>query len=192
MIEPILLDLPMSIETRRLLLRPPLPGDGLALHEAILESLTELRRFPASLPWVIAEQTPASAETYCRSAQADFMARKDFTFLAFERSSGRLVVSTGLHRPVWSTPRVEVGFWCRTTCCGNGYVSEAVPALVQYAFEHLRAVRVELVTDEANAASRKVAERCGFTLEGVLRSERRAPDQSLRNTCIYARLPGGR
>jgi len=33
-----------------------------------------------------------------------------------------------------------------------------------------------------------VAERCGFELEGVLRHERRAPDGSLRNTCIYARL----
>ena len=54
-----------------------------------------------------------------------------------------------------------------------------------------RAHRVELVTDEQNLASRKVAERCGFELEGIHRNVQRAPDGSLRNSCIYARLPVG-
>ena len=89
---------------------------------------------------------------------------------------------------MWETPRTEIGYWCRTTRAGRGYVSEAVAAVARYAHENLRAVRVEIVTDEANLASRRVAERCGFELEGVLRHERRAPDGSLRNTCIYARL----
>jgi RimJ/RimL family protein N-acetyltransferase len=48
---------------------------------------------------------------------------------------------------------------------------------------------VELITDEENVASCRVAERAGFVLEGVLRNERRAPDASLRNTCVYARFP---
>jgi len=43
-------------------------------------------------------------------------------------------------------------------------------------------------TDVANLASRRMAERCLFALEGILRQERRANDGSLRNTCIYARL----
>ena len=50
--------------------------------------------------------------------------------------------------------------------------------------------RVELITDAHNTASRRVAERCGFTLEGVLRHERRGADGTLRDTCIYARLAG--
>jgi RimJ/RimL family protein N-acetyltransferase len=62
---------------------------------------------------------------------------------------------------------------------------------VAFAFTHLRAARVELITDEENTRSRRVAERCGFTLEGVLRHERRAEDTGLRNTCVYARLPSG-
>jgi RimJ/RimL family protein N-acetyltransferase len=61
--------------------------------------------------------------------------------------------------------------------------------LTEYAFQHIRAVRVELITDEENVASCRVAERAGFVLEGVLRNERRAPDASLRNTCVYARFP---
>jgi RimJ/RimL family protein N-acetyltransferase len=188
MLDPLLLELPGHIDTRRLHLRVPRAGDGAALYAAIVESLPELRRFLASLPWVAAEPSPEASEAWCRNAAANFLARRDLPFLMFEREGGALVGATGLHRTVWETPRTEIGYWCRTTCAGRGYVSEAVAAVARYAHENLRAVRVEIVTDEANLASRRVAERCGFELEGVLRHERRAPDGSLRNTCIYARL----
>jgi RimJ/RimL family protein N-acetyltransferase len=188
-IDPVLLDLPSSIETPRLLLRPPRRGDGAALLEAINGSLPELRRFLASLPWVASEQTLESAEVFCRTGEANFLARKDLPFLVFNRQTGQLVAATGLHRTVWQTPKTEIGYWCRTSASGQGFVTEAVAAVTDYAFEHVKAVRVELITDEENVRSRRVAERAGFVLEGVLKSERRAPDGSLRNTCVYARTP---
>lgn len=187
MTDPILLELPTAIETDRLLLRPPRAGDGPILHEAIVESLAELRRFLASLPWVGCEQTVDSAEAYCRNAQANFLARRDLPFFVFDKATGQLVGATGLHRTVWATPRTEVGYWGRVSRARQGLVSEAVQAVSEYAFTYLRAVRVEAIMDEDNAPSRRVAERCGFVLEGVLRNERRAPDGTLRNTCVYAR-----
>ena len=189
MTDPILLDLPGTLETPRLVLRPPRAGDGPALHAALAETLADLRRFLASLPWVAGEQTVATAEAYCRNAQANFLARKDLAFLLLDKASGEIVGATGLHRTVWATPRTEVGYWCRTSRQGRGLVREAVDALCGYAFAHLHAVRVEIVTDEENGAARRVAERCGFRLEGILHHERRAPDGTLRNMCIYARFP---
>lgn len=186
---PVLLDLPAAIETERLLLRSPQPGDGPLVFEAIEESLPELRSFLSSLPWVAAEQSVSASESWCRNAQANFLLRKDLPFLLFEKSRNVLVGASGLHRLVWETPKVEVGYWVRTSRRGNGFVAEAVNALVQYAFDFIEAVRVEIVTDEANAPARKVAERCRFALEGILRDERRAPDGSLRSMCIYARHP---
>jgi RimJ/RimL family protein N-acetyltransferase len=189
MTDPVLLDLPTAIETERLLMRPPRAGDGPLLLAAITESLPELRRFLASLPWVAAEQTIESSELYCRNAHANFVARKDLPFLLFEKDSGELVGASGLHHIVWATPKVEVGYWVRASKSRNGFVSEAVQALSAYAFDHLHAVRLELITDEDNQRSRRVAERCRFTLEAILRNERRAPTGDLRNTCIYARFP---
>ena len=187
--EPILLDLPDSIETARLLLRSPRAGDGPQMLDAITEALPELRRFLASLPWVALEQTLQSAETFCRTAQSNFLARKDLPFVMFDRRTQRLLGTVGLHRTVWQTPKTEVGYWIRTSSAGQGYVSEAVRAMLELAFGTLQMARVELITDEDNAASRRVAERCGFVLEGTLHNERRAPDGSLRHTCVYARLP---
>jgi hypothetical protein len=188
MIDPILIDLPTTIATERLVMRPPQAGDGEMLHAAIAESLPELRRFLASLPWVAGEQTVASAEAYCRNAQANFLARRDLPFLVLEKATGEIIGATGLHRTVWSTPKTEIGYWGRVSRARNGFIGEAVAALTDYAFVSLRAVRVEIVTDEENDRSRRVAERCRFVLEGVLRNERRAPDGTLRNTCVYSRI----
>lgn len=188
MTDPLLLDLPPSIETERLILRPPQAGDGPMFCAAVTESLPELRRFLGALPWIATEPTDESAEIYCRNAHANFVARKDLSLFVFDKTRGDLIGGVGLHRTVWATPKTEVGYWCRTSKLGKGHVSEAVSTLTSFAFEQLGMARVELITDAANHASRRVAERCGFTLEGTLRHESRASDGTLRDTCVYARL----
>ena len=189
MTDPLLLELPTVINTDRLILRPPQAGDGPEHFAALTESLPELRRFLAALPWVAADPSVEASELYCRNGQVSFVARKDLPFFLFERSTGQFVGAAGLLRIDWKVPRAEVGYWVRSSRAGQGFVSEAVQALTDYAFAHLHAVRVELVTDEENRASRKVAERCQFALEAVLRDNYRMPDGSLKNTCIYARFP---
>lgn len=188
MIDPLLLDLPTSIETERLLLRAPQAGDGAHFLAALTESLPELRRFLSSLSWVAAEPSLESSEIFCRNANANFAARKDLPFFLFEKATGRLAGAVGLHRMVWTTPKAEVGYWSRTSRTGNGFAGEAVTALSSYAFRYLRLVRLELITDEENAGSRRLAERCRFELEGTLRNDQRSPEGSLRNMCIYSRL----
>jgi RimJ/RimL family protein N-acetyltransferase len=185
--DPLLYDIPETIESDRLILRCPKAGDGSMVYEAIAESIQELRRFLASVPWVAAEQSVESSEIYCRNSFANFAARKDMPYLVFERGKQKLVACVGLHRPNWQTPKFEVGYWCRTSQSGQGYVTEAVRSVVQMAEDTLGAVRIELITDAENLRSRAIAERTGFVLEGLLKNERRAPDGKLCCTCIYAR-----
>lgn len=185
---PILIDVPESLSSARLELRPPRAGDGIAFHEALVESLAQMRSFLGALAWVAAEPSVEAAEAFCRSAQANFLARTDMPFLLFERTSAQLVGCVGLHRPVWAVPKFELGYWCRTSRLRQGFMTEGVEALCGVAFKVLGAVRLEAIIDEQNAASREVAQRCGFALEGILKRERRAPDGSLRNTCVYARI----
>jgi RimJ/RimL family protein N-acetyltransferase len=95
---PLLVNVPDHFETRRLVLRPHTRGDGPVLHDALVESIDALRQFLWALPWVAEEQTQDSAEIRCRRCEANFLSRTDLAFLAFERSTGRLVGSVGLHR----------------------------------------------------------------------------------------------
>ncbi len=188
--EPLLYPVPASFETQRLQLRPFCIEDAPELHAALTESINELRQFLWFLHWVAETQTLQSAEVRCRRAAANFLIRTDLPYLAFAKDTGRLVGSVGLHRTDWDLPKTEVGYWMRSSEAGKGYASEAVLTLSEWALEKLGAQRVELVTDELNHGSRGVASRCGFSLEGVLRNVMRAPDGSLRSSCIYAKLPG--
>ena len=51
----ILLDIPDQIESERLILRSPMPGDGSIVYAAVTASLGALRAFPASMPWAMEE-----------------------------------------------------------------------------------------------------------------------------------------
>ena len=52
---------------------------------------------------------------------------------------------------------------------GHGYVTEAVRLLVDYLFANKKQHRIHLVIVPENAASRRIAEKCGFVLEGTVR-----------------------
>jgi hypothetical protein len=62
--------------------------------------------------------------------------------------------------------------------------------LARFAFDHLGARRVEVRMSSDNLKSRAVAERCGFTLEGVLRQDSLDVHGRPRDTAVYSRVRG--
>jgi RimJ/RimL family protein N-acetyltransferase len=52
---------------------------------------------------------------------------------------------------------------------GRGYITESVQLLVDYLFATKKQNRIQLVIVPENVASRRIAEKCGFTLEGTAR-----------------------
>ena len=190
-VEPLLIDVPERIETARLLLRPPRPGDGAMLCAAVGETLAELAPW---MPWAQAAPTPQDSELQCRRMHAKFASREDLVYFMFERAAdgaeGAFVGGTGLHRIDWSVPRLEIGYWRRAGFEGRGLVAEAVRALARMAFDALGARRVEIRMDPRNACSVRVAERAGFTFEGVLRQDSVDVKGAGRDTRVYARVRG--
>ena len=187
--DPLLIEVPSRLETSRLVLRCPQPGDGLRLNEAVRESIADLRPW---MPWAQALPTPDESEAYCRRQQARFLLRDDLAYLIFERAAGgavgRLLGATGLHRIDWTVRRFEVGYWARHGHAGQGFVSEAVRALTRTAFDQLGALRVEVRMDERNEASQRVAEAAGFEFEAVLRLDKLDVNGTPRDTRVYAKV----
>lgn len=64
--------------------------------------------------------------------------------------------------------KVEIGYWLRQDYQGKGIVSQSVTTLINYAFEQLKMDVVEISVAVDNQPSRKVCERLGFTLNGVI------------------------
>jgi RimJ/RimL family protein N-acetyltransferase len=187
--EALLEQVPDRVETARLILRCTHAGDASAVNAAVCESLPELQR---TMPWAQTAPTLERSEAECRRMQARFLLREDLPMLIFERvadgSEGALIGGTGLHRLDWATRCFEIGYWCRTSRVGQGFIGEAVQALAAMAFDRLNARRVEIRMDDRNTRSRRVAERAGFTLEGILRSQSLDPQGAPRDTRVYAKL----
>ena len=177
--------LPLPVETRRLVLRPASAQDALIVQAAVEESFESLHPW---MPWAAQPQSLEETQAFLAGAETRFRSGEEFAVSGFLREGGTFVLSTGLHPRNWAVPRFEIGYWCRTSMQGRGYVTEAILALTRLAFVDMEAVRIEIRCDARNLDSRRVAERAGYRLEATLRCDDRANDGSLRDTAVYAIL----
>ncbi len=61
----------------------------------------------------------------------------------------------------------EIGYWLGAPFWGHGYATEAVRALIDYAFGTLDHAALQAGARVSNPASRRVLEKCGFQWTGV-------------------------
>jgi [ribosomal protein S5]-alanine N-acetyltransferase len=80
------------------------------------------------------------------------------------RFAGELTLSS-IQRGPFQT--AFVGYWIDEAQAGNGYVPEAVVAVLRFGFGELHLHRVEISIIPRNAASRRVVEKLGIRFEGV-------------------------
>ncbi len=84
-----------------------------------------------------------------------------------------------------------LGYWIGVEHTRQGFMREAIKAVVHHAFATLDLSRVEAACLPENAASRGVLEKCGFKYEGVAQSYLQINGR-WRNHVLYANLRGDR
>ncbi len=178
--------LPDQMESERLLIRTPRPGDGAIVNAGIVESFEELKLW---VPWAQSIPSVEESESFARESHSKYQARIDLPMLLFRKEDGYFIGASGCPRVNWDVPMLEIGYWCRSKLTGNGYVSEAVARITRFVFECAGARRVEIRVDSRNARSYAIPERLGYTLEGTLRQD--SWDNSgkvLRDTRLYSMI----
>ena len=179
---------PQTIETERLLIRAPRPGDGKALYDAIVASREHLS---AWLTWANWPNISAKrAEASVLRNRDRYLKSEDMTMFIFLKENNTLIGGSGLHDPDWNVPKFEIGYWQHVDYGGHGYMTEAVNAIADLAFCQLGANRLQLECYPHNERSVRVAERCGFQLEARLANYRRHHQTNvLHDWLIFVRLP---
>lgn len=81
----------------------------------------------------------------------------------------------------------ELGDWLAKPFWGRGIMTAAVAEICREAFQRFDIVRIEAAINARNAASRRVVEKNGFTLEGVLRQSVYKRGEIL-DSCLYSLL----
>jgi RimJ/RimL family protein N-acetyltransferase len=142
------------LETERLILRAPRDEDinaiaGLASDRRVAANTA---RIPHPYAAADAEQFVASVNK--RAGEACFVVTRD------ERLLGACGVDPREDGP-------ELGYWLGVPYWGCGYATEAVRAVIDYAFSHLQHETLQSGARVSNPASRRVLEKCAFQWTGV-------------------------
>jgi RimJ/RimL family protein N-acetyltransferase len=146
-----------------LTVRPWRPEDADAVYAACQDPEI-LRWTPLPRPYQ-KEHADRFVGTYAPTAWSD---RSAAVFGVFDTTSGELLGSMGLVRLNLTAGTAELGYWTAPWARQRGVATRAGRALASWATETLGVSRVEWRADVGNHASRLVARRIGFTIEGVL------------------------
>ena len=168
-------------ETKRLIVRWLTAADATDLFEvyASLEAMVFWGKPPM--------QSMVEAEKMIQDATGEFSETSSLRLAIEHKSSGRLIGTCSLFniRPVCR--RAEIGYILSPKFWRQGLMSEALDALLVYAFETRNFNRLEADIDPRNIASAKSLERLGFQQEGLLR-ERWIVDGEVSDSALYGLL----
>ncbi|WP_342719321.1 GNAT family protein [Bacillus paramycoides] len=112
---------------------------------------------------------------------------KALRFTIIEKESTHIIGSCGYNSFDFENLRAEIGYDISKVFWGNGYASEAISTLVDYAFTHLKLYRIEAKVEPENVNSIKVLQKLQFTFEGTLRKSEKSAGK-LIDLNIYSKL----
>jgi RimJ/RimL family protein N-acetyltransferase len=140
-------------------------------------------RYWSTLPWEAIEKAEAMI-----ARDLESMAAGEHIRLGLLRDGDESLIGVcTLFAFVEQCRRAEVGYGLAAHAWGQGYMDEALRALLEYGFGELGLNRVEADIDPRNARSAASLERLGFTREGFLR-ERWIVGEEVSDTALYGLL----
>lgn len=153
--------LPVELRTERLVLSAPTRDDVPVITELCQDPLFE--RF-MTLPWPYRR---ADAEFFVDTLVASgWETEREFTWALRRHTGGELLGAVGARvQPEADT--FDVGYWLGAAHRGNGYMSEAVRAVIDWVVDRRGASTVLWECVVGNVASARVARACGFRYLGT-------------------------
>jgi ribosomal-protein-serine acetyltransferase len=160
---------PPRIETERLILRRFTRRDVNSVTEAVQNSLAALNEW---LPWAHPGYRKEDAISYIKDSAEAWKEGRAYDYAIRRKGNTRRHLGNISIWPVSRLTRTgEIGYWIRTDETAQGLATEATAALVRVGFDDLGFHKLTLRIAIGNRPSERVAEKLGFSREGVLREE---------------------
>ena len=181
---------PVLIPTARCYLRLPAKRDHLEWARLRRQSADFLRIWEPV--WAPDHFTKRSFQNRVYWARRVFAEQTAIPLFIFREEDGALLGGITLDNiRRGPSQSATIGYWIGQDYSRQGYMSEAIRALVAYSFSKLDLSRIEAATLAQNKPSRGVLEKSGFKYEGVAQSYLQI-DGKWRNHVLYANLRSDR
>jgi N-acetyltransferase len=169
---------PITLEGNYVLLRPPLITDEFGLSLAAKDG--EIWNTPYAF-------FPAENDI---SAFLQDLLKGSNSFLPFiiiYKQSDIIVGSTRYLNIDYDNHRIEIGHtWIGKSFRRTAVNTETKLLMLQYAFEILNCIAIEIRTDVLNTVSRRAIERLGAKIDGILRNHKIMKNGRIRDTICYS------
>jgi ribosomal-protein-alanine N-acetyltransferase len=156
------------------------PGDAPAVHAACQDPLI-VRYIPVPQPY-----TEETARAYVARRRADWDSEDERSFAITDHATGEVLGSIARHQR--AEHRAELGYWLVPQARGRGVATRALRLVSAWSLGVTGLIRLELFTHPDNHASQAVAERAGFTLEGLRRAWDLDRDGNPEDVMFFVRL----
>ena len=160
-----------ALLTARAVVRRFREGDGAALYELVDNNRSYLSDYFSHV--LHATPDKETAEQYVREKMAAWLLQREYCFGIWENRSAQLIGQVQLTSIDWGIPRAELSFFLDQSFQGKGMMTEALQAVIRFAFTQLFIEKLSLPTSMENYDMHRIARKCGFRREGDLRSEMR-------------------
>lgn len=157
------------IETRRLIVRLPEPSDVPSIVRFYRDNMAHLQPFSPRYTPDLLEAATWTEQVHFRARE--YAAREAFRAFIFAKPEpSRILGNINLTQVIRGAfQSANLGYALAATDQGRGYMTEAVSAMVAFAFEEWGLHRVAASHLPRNVRSAAVLERCGFRVEGHAR-----------------------
>ncbi len=143
------------LKSKRLILRPVGPEDAAAIHAYAGDPKLDMMMF---FPHETPEDTQRFVEYAVSQWETEEPEDREYVILL----DGEIIGGANLE--ACPDGGYEIGWIIRRDHRGNGYAAESAQALFEYAFDVLRADRVQAHCDSRNAPSEHLMKKLGMTL----------------------------
>ena len=152
-----------TLETERLILRR-------MSHFDIVDVFDYAKRSEVSeyLLWYPHDEIGFTRK-YLKIVDTKYKRGEFYDWAVVNKADGRMIGTAGFTRFDIYNNTAEVGYVLNSLYWGKGLAAEATRAVITFGFEVLGLVRIEAKYMTGNIASKRVAEKCGMTEEGVMR-----------------------
>lgn len=163
-----------KIETEHLLLRPYQEGDERDFMRLLQENTSILN--PAFGGRLARVRALDDARTQVRQLRTEWDNRKVFDFGVWLKNSEEYIGDVAVKNLDHRVPKAEVGLYFANWPDTKELASEALQAVLHFAFHTLALNKLYLRCTASNAYYGSLAEECGFAKEGLIRNDYRGAD----------------